>query len=100
MDSSLSWSGYLQGPRHGRARTWNSTVRLIVFNDMENNGRSRPQPQEAGMIVPCPSCGQKNRLRYARLDQPARCGACGAAVAAPAVPLAIDSGSQLADLLA
>jgi thioredoxin 2 len=56
--------------------------------------------QGDGTIVPCPSCGQKNRMLYARLDRPARCGACGAALQAPGAPIAVDSGSALAALLA
>jgi thioredoxin 2 len=52
-----------------------------------------------GMIVPCPGCGRKNRLLYARLDRPARCGACGATLTAPGAPIAVDSGGDLAELL-
>lgn len=37
-----------------------------------------------GVIVPCPSCGQKNRLGYRALDAPAKCGKCGTALAAAA----------------
>lgn len=60
---------------------------------------THPHPSGHGMIVPCPGCGQKNRLLYARLDRPARCGACGAALLAPGAPIAVDSGSELAALL-
>jgi thioredoxin 2 len=53
-------------------------------------------PPPAGIVRACPACGRKNRLLYGRLDRPARCGACGTALPAPAEPLAVDSGAELA----
>lgn len=67
--------------------------------DTTRHQRTHPQPQGSGMIVACPDCGQKNRLLYARLDRPARCGSCGASLQPPDAPLAVDSGSDLAALL-
>jgi thioredoxin 2 len=61
---------------------------------------TRHHAQGDGTIVPCPSCGQKNRMLYARLDRPARCGACGAALLAPGAPIAADGGGELAAILA
>ena len=29
---------------------------------------------DRGVIVPCPNCGQKNRLAYERFSDPVRCG--------------------------
>jgi thioredoxin 2 len=55
--------------------------------------------KEPGTIVACAGCGQKNRLLYARLDRPARCGSCGAALRAPAASIPVDSGGELAALL-
>lgn len=52
-----------------------------------------------GLIRACPSCGRKNRVLFARLEEPARCGACGTALPAPAEPLAVDDGRELAALL-
>ena len=31
---------------------------------------------ERGVHLPCPACGQTNRLRYSQLGQPFRCGQC------------------------
>jgi thioredoxin 2 len=61
-----------------------------------------PSPQaspQAGIVRACPVCGRKNRLLYERLDRPARCGACGTALPAPAEPVAVDSGAELSALL-
>jgi thioredoxin 2 len=45
----------------------------------------------SGLIVKCPSCGQKNRLRYDRLDRPARCRKCQTPLSLPSSPIAITS---------
>ena len=37
--------------------------------------------------MPCPSCGQRNRLPYARVTAETRCGKCGVALGAPATPI-------------
>lgn len=31
---------------------------------------------DRGIVVTCPSCGQKNRLSFERLDDPVKCGKC------------------------
>ena len=38
---------------------------------------------DRGIVVTCPSCGQKNRLRFERLSDPVRCGKCKAQLSAP-----------------
>jgi thioredoxin 2 len=40
-----------------------------------------------GVIVPCASCGQQNRLPYAALAKSIRCATCKATLAAPAAPV-------------
>jgi thioredoxin 2 len=40
-----------------------------------------------GVVVSCPSCGQKNRLAFPKLTAQTRCGKCQAALAAPAAPV-------------
>jgi thioredoxin 2 len=52
-----------------------------------------------GMIRTCPSCGKKNRIRYSRLNEQARCGSCGTALPPPSEPVAMDQGSELAGVL-
>ena len=67
---------------------------------MDPRQQSQQPPQSAqGIVRACPSCGRKNRILYGRLDQPARCGACGTALAAPAEPLAVDNAGELSALL-
>jgi thioredoxin 2 len=53
---------------------------------------------ERGIVVPCPSCGQKNRLAYNRLDQPVRCASCKTALAPPSAPIEV-TGSEDFDRL-
>jgi thioredoxin 2 len=44
-----------------------------------------------GLIVACPSCGQKNRLTYERLADPVRCARCKTSIPLPASPIDIQS---------
>lgn len=39
-----------------------------------------------GLILPCPACGQRNRIPFARLGTTGRCGSCQAELAPPSVP--------------
>ncbi|MGA8657088.1 MAG: thioredoxin domain-containing protein [Chthoniobacterales bacterium] len=34
------------------------------------------EPDDRGLVLACPQCGQRNRLIYKRLDQVFRCGKC------------------------
>ncbi len=52
-----------------------------------------------GYVRACPSCGKKNRVRWARLGGAARCGSCGAALPPPGEPVAVDQGSELEEVL-
>jgi thioredoxin 2 len=53
----------------------------------------------SGIVRGCPSCGKKNRVLYAKLDEEARCGSCGAVLPPAAEPLAVDQGSELDGVL-
>lgn len=44
-----------------------------------------------GVIVPCPQCGQHNRLAYERVDQSPRCAKCQSALRPPAEPIDVDA---------
>jgi thioredoxin 2 len=46
---------------------------------------------DRGIVVACPSCGQRNRLMYAALDRPVRCARCKTDLRAPAEPIEIAS---------
>lgn len=48
---------------------------------------------ESGIVVPCPSCGKKNRVPFVRLGESATCGACGATLS---VASSIEPGSVAA----
>ena len=45
------------------------------------------QLDSKGVIVTCPSCGQRNRLALDKLGAGTRCGKCQAALAPPAAPV-------------
>jgi thioredoxin 2 len=49
---------------------------------------------ERGVLVTCPSCGQRNRLLYGRLGDAVRCGSCKKELTAPAAPLDIPSSAD------
>ncbi len=42
---------------------------------------------DAGVIAPCPNCGKRNRVPYARLDQTGTCGHCQHSLPAPSAPI-------------
>ena len=47
------------------------------------------ESDERGLLVTCPKCGQRNRLKYDRLKQAPRCGKCHAELRAPNEPIDI-----------
>jgi len=47
------------------------------------------------LLVPCPSCGRRNRLLPERLGRPGRCGACAAELPPPARPFPADQAAEL-----
>lgn len=53
-----------------------------------------PALDTRGIVTACPSCGQKNRQAYARLDRPSRCGKCQADLPAPDRPIHIHSATD------
>jgi thioredoxin 2 len=55
---------------------------------------------DRGIIIACPSCGQKNRLAYDRLADPVRCGKCKHTLAAPDAPLDVHSAADFDRLVA
>ena len=42
---------------------------------------------QKGVVEPCPSCGQRNRLPFAGLTAETRCGKCQTPLSAPAAPI-------------
>ena len=49
---------------------------------------------DRGLIVPCASCGQKNRLAYTQLGDSVRCARCKESIAAPAEPIEVHSAAD------
>src|SRR6266403_539697 len=52
------------------------------------------QLDDRGVLVTCPKCGQRNRLKYDKLGGTGRCGKCGTELTTPGEP--IDVASDLA----
>jgi thioredoxin 2 len=55
---------------------------------------------DRGIVTACPSCGQKNRLRFDRLADTVRCAKCKQTLQAPAAPLEIASAADFDRLVA
>ena len=49
---------------------------------------------DRGLIVPCPACGQKNRLAYEQLDRAVRCARCKRDMQAPSEPVEMTSSAD------
>jgi thioredoxin 2 len=55
---------------------------------------------DRGVVVTCGSCGQKNRVLYARLGDAVRCGKCKTELSATSVPLEVTSSQDFDRLIA
>jgi thioredoxin 2 len=55
-------------------------------------------PDPKGLIIPCPSCTQKNRLSYDRVGAEHRCAQCKADIPPPAAAIEVPS-AELFDAL-
>ncbi|MBA2431199.1 MAG: thioredoxin [Chthoniobacterales bacterium] len=49
------------------------------------------EPDEQGLLLACPQCGQRNRLRYEGFGTTFRCGKCRSELSPPAVPIDLAS---------
>lgn len=54
---------------------------------------------EKGAVVACPSCGRRNRVPYARLNEESRCGHCQTGLPLPAEPLEVGSAASFDAML-
>jgi thioredoxin 2 len=57
------------------------------------------QLDSRGVLTRCPSCGKMNRLPYAALDKPTRCGQCKTSLHAPDAPIEVPSAEVFDALL-
>jgi thioredoxin 2 len=55
---------------------------------------------DRGIVIACPSCGQKNRLTYERLGDAVRCAKCKQTLSPPDAPLDIRSAAEFDRLVA
>ena len=58
------------------------------------------EPDARGLIVACPSCGQKNRLAYDRLSERVRCARCKTDIPLPALPIDVRDSADFDRLVA
>jgi thioredoxin 2 len=49
------------------------------------------EPDERGLLLACPNCGKRNRLKYEGLGQTFRCGQCKNELPSPREPIDIKS---------
>lgn len=54
----------------------------------------------SGVIVACPSCGQRNRLAYDRVTADTRCGKCKTTIGPPAEPVEVPDAATFDALVA
>jgi thioredoxin 2 len=55
---------------------------------------NRTKLDEKGVVVTCRSCGQRNRIAYARLSDETRCGQCKSALQMPDEPIDLQSEGE------
>ena len=58
------------------------------------------ESDDRGLIVSCPTCGQRNRLAYEKLGQAARCPQCRSELRAPGEPVELETDTQFDALTA
>jgi thioredoxin 2 len=49
------------------------------------------EPDERGLLLACPNCGKRNRLKYEGLGQTFRCGQCRSELPSPRYPIDVRS---------
>ena len=59
---------------------------------------SSVEADERGLIVTCPSCGQRNRMRWEGLGRPFRCPKCKSELQPPASPIDVTSDAMFRSL--
>jgi thioredoxin 2 len=52
---------------------------------------SAMEPDQRGLLLPCPNCGKRNRLKYEGLGQTFRCAQCKNELPSPGEPIDIRS---------
>lgn len=55
---------------------------------------------DRGIVIACPSCGKKNRIAFARVNQASRCGHCHTELPSPAEPVDVGTSAQFDALVA
>lgn len=55
---------------------------------------------DRGIVLPCQSCGKRNRLSYERLSETVRCAACKAELSAPNEPIDVKTSANFDHLIA
>ena len=66
----------------GNQPTWVETIEFRM---------STTEVDDRGVLVSCPKCGQRNRLKYDKLGRSGRCGKCGTALSSPGEPIYVAS---------
>lgn len=56
------------------------------------------ETDERGLLLSCPNCGQRNRMKYEALGKTYRCGKCKTELSSPAEPIDLESELAFAAL--
>jgi thioredoxin 2 len=54
---------------------------------------------EKGVLLACPSCGQRNRLAWERQSEQGRCASCKQPLSKPSAPLGVTSAAQFSAMI-
>jgi thioredoxin 2 len=54
---------------------------------------------DRGLVLPCPNCGQRNRMTNERLSETFRCGKCNTELRAPGEPVEVKSEAMFDALI-
>lgn len=55
---------------------------------------------DRGVVIPCPSCSQKNRVAYGHVGETVKCGRCKTELLATTTPLEVSSTADFDQLIA
>ncbi len=84
-----------------QVRLLGSSARQLVLHASAPKLRPvfTPELDTTGIIIACAKCARKNRLAYATLDKPTRCGACQEPLALPPTPIAVTAAKPFSALI-
>ena len=62
-----------------------------IARDERSSRMNAMEADDRGLLITCPKCGQRNRLKYEALKRTFRCGKCQTELHAPGIPVDVKS---------